>query len=292
MKTLLATLAVAFALCSSVRAEDTYDLKLKYVPKPGDRTNHKSTETMQMKMSILMGGEVVREQDGTEKKSFEYTEEVLKVDGDDMVEGKFTFREATRDVEGVDTAFAFKGKTVIGKKGDDGWNFTYEDGSEVEEDDVEGLRDGLDKKRKKAGQPDIQDVLAPGKPVKVGESWDIDVKVFAKTIMEDEESFDAEKSKGSLTLVSVDRRDGATWGKLEGTLELAAKSLGPLVLDKTLKFKFKMNFDVCIDGTTPAGTLGMEAKMKGKRGAEANGQAMDVDMDMKMEGTKVVERAK
>lgn len=293
MKTLVSSLALAFVLATSVRADETYDLKLKYVPKVGDKTNHTNKEKMDMKMTISSGGAVVQEQDKKELNSFEFTEEVVQVTGDHMSEGKWTFKEASHRVEGEDTDYGFKGKTVLGKKGEKGWEFTYEDGSELEEDDLTGVKEALDKeKAKKEGQPEIQDVLEPGKPVKVGDSWDLDLKKFAAGILNDEESYDLEKSSGTMKLVSVEKRGGAPYGKLEGEIELVAKKLGPLTLNKSIKFKFKLELDVCIDASQPVGSIKIDAGMKGKREAEANGQELELDIDMDMSGTMTVERAK
>ncbi|MBI2922097.1 MAG: hypothetical protein HYY18_13675 [Planctomycetes bacterium] len=293
MKTLVTSLAFAFVLATAVRADETYDLKLKYTPKVGDKTNHTSKEKMAMKMTVSSGGAVVQEQDQKEKKSFQYTEEVVKVAGDDVSEGKYTFQEATHEVEGEDTDYAFKGKTVLGKKGEDGWEFTYEDGSELAEEDVAGVKDALSKKKnKKEGEPGVEEALSPGKPVKVGESWDLDPKKFASGMMDDEESFDLEKSKGSMTLISVEKRGGAQFGKIEGEIELVAEKMGPVQLNKPLKLKFKLTLDVCIDATEPTGTMKIDAGMKGKRTAEANGQEFELDIDMDMGGTLTIERAK
>ena len=293
MKTLVSALALAFVLASAVRADETYELKLKYVPKVGDKTNHTNKEKMNMKMTVSSGGAVVQEQDQKERKSFEFTEEVVKVADEDVSEGKWTFKEASHRVEGEDTDFGFKGKTVLGKKGEEGWEFTYEDGSELEEDDLAGVKDALSKKKeKKEGQPEIQDVLEPGKPVKVGDSWDLDPKKFAAGMMDDEESFDLEKSSGTMKLISVEKRGGAQYGKLEGEIELVAEKMGPVTLNKPIKLKFKLELDVCIDASQPSGTIKIDAGMKGKRTAEANGQEFELDIDMDMGGTMTVERAK
>ncbi|MCE9581619.1 MAG: hypothetical protein K8T20_03785 [Planctomycetes bacterium] len=293
MKTLFSSLAFALLLVTAVRADDTYDLKLKYVPKVGDVTKHTSQEKMEMKMVVSSGGKVMQDNDNKDVKSFEYTEEVVKVEADDMSEGKFVFAEAKHLVEGEEEDFGFKGKTVLGKKGKAGWEFTAEDGSELPEEDVDAIKDAVSKKDgKKEGKPDIQEVLAPGKPVKVGESWDLSAKKFAAGILEDEDSFDLEKSKGTLKLISVEKRDGALFGKMEGEIELSALSLGKAKLNKPISFKFKLNLDVCIDATQPNAILQMTAKMKGKRTTDAKGQEIELDIDMDMGGKTTIERKK
>ena len=294
MKTVVASLVLALALAASVRAEEAIEIKLKYTPKAGDKLAHQKTDKTEMKMEVTAGGNPVQDVDQKDEKGFEYVEDVVKVEGSNVVEGKYTFSKATHLVEGEEEDYDFSEKTVSAKKGKDGWEFFNADGTNMSEEDAAAVADALDHKSdKKEGAPEIEEVLAPKKPVKVGESWDIDPKEFASGFAGDDlESFDLEKSKGSMKLTSAEKRNGVQCGKIEGEITMVALKLGALALGKPLKFKFKIAYDGCVDGTQPMGTVTLKAGIKGKSTADANGTEVDLDINMDMNMEMSFKRAK
>lgn len=265
---------LTLAVCLLLSQEKAYDLKLDAPRKAGQRTRLAGTE--HMTMSMKADGQLAAAKE--DKKLFEALEEVVASDGRGGEELRWTFSKAERLVEGEMKPYGFQGKTVKVKlaKGKER-EFAYADGGKISEEDLEALK-------KAFGEDDREEAskaFAPSKPVKVGESWMPDVAAVARAM--DEElaaAVDAARSKASFTLKAVERRDGADFGKIDGILELALGSMGPLKLETPVVMKMSLEMDVCVDGNSPLGTMKVKGEMKGGSAAEVEGQKFRVDLDI------------
>jgi hypothetical protein len=103
---------------------------------------------------------------------------------------------------------------------------------------------------------------------------------------------DLEKSKTLFTLKSVETRDGAEFGKIEGMMELSLGQMGPMKLETPILFKVSLTADACIDGKLPDGVLVMKAEMKGKSAAAGPSGKIELDLDMTATGKKTAKTAK
>ena len=262
-------LAVALIAALCAVQDKAYDLKLDTPRKPGQK--HALKESNTMKMVMKANGELAGENE--EKKHYEAVEEVVAVG-----EYRWAFSKAERLAEGKMTPYGFAGKTVVVKVAGER-TFTYADGSALAPEDLEGIKDAFDEDA--GGDKDPAKLLAPGKPVKVGESWTPKVTDVAKMFEEDMASaVDPKKSSVKFTLKSVEKRDGAEYGKIEGVIELALGAMGPMKLETPLIMKMAVDLDVCVDGSSPAGVMKVKAELKGVSDAGVEGQKIKLDLDL------------
>lgn len=266
---MLAAALIAAALCAV--QDPAYDLKLDTPRKPGQK--HALKEFNTMKMVMKANGELAGENE--EKKHFEASEEVVAAG-----EHRWAFAKAERLAEGMMKPYGFAGKTVVVKSAPGKErSFAYADGSALADEDLEGIKDAFDEDA--GGEKDPAKLLAPGKPVKVGESWSPNVAEVAKMFDEEMASaVDPKKSSAKFTLKSVEKRGGADYGKIEGLIELALGSMGPMKLETPLVMKMAVDLDVCIDGSSSAGTMKVKAELKGASEAGVEGQKIKIDLDL------------
>jgi hypothetical protein len=271
---------LALGLLAAAAQDKTYDLKLDALPKPGqmfqvDASRH-------MKMGLQANGQPAGAQE--DKKLFAGTEEVVSVGPDGAQELRWTFTKAQRLEEDAMKPYGFHGKTIRVKKARKAAaTYAYDDGGPVSEEDLKGLQESFDGD----GKGDASKAFAPPKPVKVGESWEPDPVAVASTFEEGMAgAVDPAKSKVRFTLVSVETRGGAEFGKIEGTLTLALNAMGPMKLETPMLLKMSVELDVCIDGSAPAGVMKMKGELKGASDVDAQGQKVRLDIDLTMVGVK------
>ncbi|NUN48591.1 MAG: hypothetical protein HUU15_07165 [Candidatus Brocadiae bacterium] len=289
---LLSTAALLIACTLVARAEEkTWDLSLKTKAKVGQKYAIASREAQTMKMKILMGEEVVQEQETSSTLQFEGTAEVLEVKDGDAVKLKAVFGKALNEQSGGEeegeTTYGFEGKTVIATKNGKAWSYAYEDGGAVEEGDVEGLQKGLHHSRDEEKKP-FEEVCAPKAPVAIGGTWSPDlVELIAGFTDDGKLSMDAEESKATFKLLSVTARDGVEVSKVEGKMSLAATAFGPLELDEPIMFEVTMGLESDVDGSRPDGKMEAAMIVKGTRTATLqNGQELTLDIDMTMKSSE------
>lgn len=119
--------------------------------------------------------------------------------------------------------------------------------------------------------------LLPGKPVKVGETWKVDVAKLPGIAGDTGKMVvDGEASSLSGKLVKTYKKDGKLFGVLEYTGDIVIKSLGeksPLKLKNGSTMGLKFNVDACIDGTSPAAksSATLRIRMDGEGGGVSIG---------------------
>jgi hypothetical protein len=260
--------------------EKTYDLKLNAPAKAGQKLHMNMSQTLQMRVEA--NGQPAGANE--EKKLFEGTEEVLASDADGNGERRWSFTKAERLEKGEMTPYGFMGKTVLVKKAKgEELAFTYADGSPVADEDLKGLKEACDAKSK----GDAAKAFAPGKPVKVGESWEPDINAVAEMFGKDMAGgIDPAKSKVRFTLTSVETREGAVYGRIEGTLDFSLSSMGPLKLETALPVKLAVDLDVCIDGSSQSGLMKIKGEVKGESDVDAQGQKVRIGLNLTMAGQK------
>jgi hypothetical protein len=100
------------------------------------------------------------------------------------------------------------------------------------------------------------ELLLPGKPVKPGDSWKVDVSKLPGIAGDTGQLVvDADASTLSGKLIKTYKKNGNQFGVLEYTGEVVIKSLGeksPLKLKNGSKMGMKFTVDACIDGNNPS----------------------------------------
>lgn len=283
---------LGLALSAAAFAEDAdkaWDLSLESKPKVGEKVEVTKKNRMKTVMKMTQGEKVLKEDAKTEAGSYEFTAETTAVDGDEETAAKWTFRKASREEGGKDVAWGFEGKTIEGKAREGGdWEFTCTDGTALTAAELKAVKDATGKKGAKSeDEPDMGEVLRPGKPVKVGETWSPDIDAIAKSFGGENLSVDAEDSKAVCTLKSVVMRDGVPYGRIAVELDLSVPGFPPVEFDEPLHFVIAMELEACIDGTLPDGLMKGTMTLKGTRGAKMRRgeQVVTFDMELGMEGT-------
>ncbi|HXX92676.1 MAG TPA: hypothetical protein VEN81_03525 [Planctomycetota bacterium] len=273
-------LSPAFALQDAGKA---YELKLKRQPTPGYKTEMTDSTSIKLKMVIQSGGQVLNQVEQVDEHSFAAVETVVKVDGDKVTEARWAFSKATRTSEGKTVPCGFEGKTVLVKSAGKKREFTYEDGQKIEGDDYEVIKKAFLEGDDEKGGPSGEELFAPKKPVKIGESWSIPMKEMIEAMFDKDmaEAADLEKSKGGFTLKSIRQASGTDFGAIEGGFEIVLGQLGPIKLDKPLVMKTAIRLDCCVTGKLPDGDAQLKMEMKGTSMADGpNGAKLTIDADM------------
>ncbi len=121
---------------------------------------------------------------------------------------------------------------------------------------------------KPESEMDFEKLMLPSKPIKVGETWKVDVGPLVKEIMK-EAPFNFDQAKCTVTgkLTKAYQKDGKTFGAIEFKLDLPILSFGEapkmLAFKEGAKMSMTMNLDVCIDGTSPNGNMSMSSLLTG-----------------------------
>lgn len=260
---LAAVLAAGLAAGAAGAADEPIMIKLKKAGK-GDVVKETKTEDVDTVVNVTAGGQAQPEQKEKGGSKFVYTEEVVEKGEKDVKPTKLKRTYETAEVlkMGEKVDLGLKGKTVLIEKGKDKYTFTI-DGENVKA----AAAEVLDKEFNKKDDVDTEELMLPKKAVKVGDTWDIDVKAVEK-LFGDELAVDKDKVKVSGKLVKVYDKDKAKFGVVEYTMLLPIASLG--IMGQSVpasdgsKLKVTVTLDGCIDGTVYGGTS--TGKMEGEVG--------------------------
>jgi len=251
-------------------AADTHTIKLKKSAK-GDVTKAEDVEesTTAVVATDGAGTKLVDQKEKTSKTNI-YKETILeKKEGDDKSTSVKRAYEKARNVpkDGKEETRVYEGKTVLIDKKGDKYEFIIEGGEEITGKDAEDLDKAFNKKG--PSDEEVEKYILPGKAVKVGESWKLDVDKMLKELMKDEKetvmAFDSAKTEGSGKLLEVYEKNGHKFGKMTFTISATLKefSTGGMkfkVRDGS-KMALNIEIDVCIDGSDGSGVLKTEMKM-------------------------------
>jgi hypothetical protein len=243
-------------------AQEKYTIKLKHSG-AGDVSLHAREQT-KAETVVVTGpdGNVLQEKKQTTVEVNKYQEEIIEATaGKRPTKAKRIYSEATKKTDDATEKRSYHGQTVAIEKKDDGYHFSI-DGKELTGEEAGDLPQAFDPK--KPGDQELEQLLVPGKPVAVGESWNIDSKNLTKLLGEDEKaakSLDLAKTKGTGKLVKAYKKDGRQFGILQYRIEVPVKALeGEHPCRDGAKLVLSIDVDSCIDGSVDAdsGTFKMD----------------------------------
>jgi hypothetical protein len=232
---------------------------------------------MKAKLSFAAGGKSDAK-DEVEDKTIVYTDEIITAaEGSGKpvkLKRTYTKYDVLKDGKNLDGA-PLDSPILIEKK-DGKYTFTCQ----------KELSPGFEKKlvgefERDAGAPSVEKLL-PGKPVKPGETWKIDVSKLPGLAGNEGLVVDADASELTGKLVKTYQKGGKQFGVLEFTGHLAIKSFGPkspVKLKAGSKMGIKMTAEGCIDGTDPSGTT------KGSLSIKVDGDGGGISISVAGEGT-------
>jgi len=260
--------------------DDTaYTIKIKQYPGAGKTVVTKNTEKTTGSIKVEVAGkENAKNQD--EVKEEVTTMTVLEAGDKRPKKYKETYEKAVTKSDGKETPKSYQGQTVVYELKGDKYELTVEGGGNVSPLDLKALEN-------QANKPDVDQLIAPKKAVKVGESWTIGLVELGKTLSkgEDDDDLDTAKSKAEAKLVNVQDRGGKKFGTIEVKMHLVSKGKkGPpfnLDLEGTL--------ETPIDGSSTEAKMSMKGKMAAKSEMEQGGMKVKFEIDMNM--TQVKERS-
>ena len=264
---MLAVLGVLVAVAGA-RAQETYTIKLKDRGE-GEAAFLKKTEMTVTTVKVVpdANGQLLVDMKETKGDSAEFKETILKGEpgkSPTKVQRDYTDVRTTNDKETEDGPL--KGMTVIIEKTKDAYTFTNKNGEKIEGAAEKALIKEFS--RKDEDNKELERLVLPKGPVKVGDTWKIDVaKIVAILAKDGAVEIDAAKSTGSGTLAKAYKKDGRQFGdmkfKLEMPLQTAGKGKEQLKFNAGAKILMDIDLDACIDGTSENGTMSMKMIMSG-----------------------------
>jgi hypothetical protein len=267
-------------------AQEKYTIKLKHSTQ-GEVTMNTREETKKEAVTVTgADGGVLQEKTQTTIDINKYKEEIIeKTAGQRTNKARRTYSESTRKTDDASEQRPYHGKVVdIEKKGDD-YRFTM-DGKELTAGEAEDLANSFN--AKKPTDEEVDKLLLPAKPVAVGDSWEIDAKLFAKLLGGDDKlakSFDAEKAKASGKLAKAYKKDGRQHGVVEFSISIPMKALeGEHPCRDGSKMDLKMVVDGCIDGSVQPEKATMTMKVAGTADFVQDGQKTGVTIKFDVNG--------
>ena len=247
---------------------------------PGDTVKETKTESGKTKVVIsIMGKDETKDEDTLTKLAF--TDEVIEkaAGASKPTKVKRTYDKAEMTKSGAKVDLGLDGKIVLIEKKDDAYTYT------VDGKDVSGEAADMLKKEFATKKSSSEDDFLPNKPVKVGDTWIVDVAKIAPELAEGGMVIDEKASKATGKLVKIYDKAGAKFGVLEIEMDLVVsklKAAQEIPLKEGSKLMIKITMDGCVDGTSATG--GGVMSMKGNLAGEVMGVALKFGLDMKVEG--------
>jgi hypothetical protein len=252
------------------QADGPYQIKIKRLAKGESELVDKSEKATQNIKIEDNNGNLVKEQKENKGDVNVYLQTVLERKGNKRPT-KMTrkYEKATVTKDGTTTKLSYEGKTVLIEKKGDRYVFRVEGGEELTGEDAKELNKEFNKKGE-IDEKALEELLLPGKAVKVGEEWKLDVSKVSKAFEEDGAlEIVPEKTKGTGKLLRAYKKDGRQFGVIQLRLDMALKSVseeGNKVVLQADKSKMQLEFtiDTCIDGTsaTADGTWRVSANIE------------------------------
>lgn len=256
MRSVQVSLLLLLSLLSSTAwSQETYDLKTR-TEAQGDTVRLDILNTFQMDISVELGGESkkIRELKSTETMVF--TEKILaKKAGEKATRIHREYEKAQIDDGKEKKTLSFQGKKILVERKETGFEFQFEGGDEIEGEAAEYLKIEFNQNDDLV-EPDR--LLRPKKPVKVGETWDLEIAAIAKNYARTTPvPLDQAKARGQGKLTKIYPKDGRNWGVIEVEIVIPLKPgpQGALDVDASSKMTLKQVMDGPIDGRDASKTF-------------------------------------
>lgn len=278
-------LGACFTLASGNLWSQEYTLKTKEDAQ-GDVARLDISNSFTMEVLVEIGGKTRKLSEIKSTETMVFTQTILSLRPGQRADEIRRVYETARIDEGEKkgSPLEMEGKKVLIQRKETGYEFRYEGGGPVEGGSADYLKnefqtsDDLD-------EPDR--LLRPKKPVKIGESWTLDMAVIAKNYARTTPvPLDQAKARGQGKLVKIYEKEGRTCGILEIEIEIPVKPgpLGTMNVAEGSKLTLKQTVDGSIDGKN--GSQVFESRMSLDIVGEIDaGQGKKANGTMKGRGT-------
>src|SRR5262249_33006015 len=218
-------LAAALLFAGAARGQEAYPVKVKEAG-PGDVRQCDVRHSTQTSTKLVgTTGTVLDEQSTSNALHAVYRETVLARDAGDRLPARLRreYQKAVAWAGGKPEELPYQGKAVLVEKGAGGYRFRVEGGAAL----AGAAARELEREFNRGDRLDLQRLLLPAAPVRVGEEWKIDMAPVArdwqgKTSLE----VDVVRSSGSGRLTRVYRQDGRLFGVMAFRLEMPVVGVG------------------------------------------------------------------
>jgi hypothetical protein len=266
-RTLGLILTALLAAAAPAPGQEKYDIKLKKlgVGETGlvEKTEHE-TNTARL---VDNAGKKLKDLGTQERETkFVYRETVVAKPADARRPTKLKrqYEKAEVTSDGKTTALPYQGKTVLIEQRDDRYHFRVEGGDELTGPDAAALDREFN--QKKGAGPAFEELLLPGRPVGVAQTWQPNTAAIVKELqaVEDGPQPDPAGVFGTARLVKVYTKDGRRFGLLRVELTVPLKALPAgkgLELETGTQLVIHADLDLCIDGGAARGTVTSRVNM-------------------------------
>ncbi|MCE9567048.1 MAG: hypothetical protein K8U57_34025 [Planctomycetes bacterium] len=277
-----AFLALVVISCASKNEGDksaTHTIKLKGDPALGKSLTIKSASTMEFTILVKGPDGKVHERKQHEQDVNVYTLTALAVEGDKATKYKRVYDKAEKLNDGVLIPFPYQGRTVVYTHKDGKWDLTGEGNPPLSQHDIAHLIKNANHKHHLQNKD-----FEPLGPVKIGETWKLDVKKVGQGFGPELDDLDLEKCHAEGKLVKVFDKDGAKFGVMEFTINLAVKRMKEITFETPMSFEITVTLDTAIDASTSAGKMTMKGTMKGNGVMGPQEKKIQLEMNANLKG--------
>jgi|GEM_PF-3437854 len=261
MPCLLRTLcSLGLALTAAPLLAQEYTLKSK-VDTQGDVNRVSTANSFRMDVFAENEGKSVKISELKSTETMSFTETILtKKPGEKATQLRREYTAAVLDQgDGKKKTLAFQGKKLLIERKEGGYEFRFEGGDLLEGESVDFLKNEFQMSDDLA-DPDT--LLRPKKPVKVGETWMLDIAPIAKNYARTTPvPLDQAKARGQGKLVKVYPQGGREFALIEVEIEIPLKTgpQGAMTVMEGSKLSLKQKIDGAFDGKF--GTQVFESQM-------------------------------
>lgn len=246
---------------STPASEPTYTIKLKEQPEAGKSVVLKSHHRTIVTFKQFDEEGLLLSDTKTERVEEEIcTKTVLESGKDRPRKYKKSYEKALLGDGVRENPRSYQGRTILFELQGDRYQVREEGEPNLKPRDREELEA---KANDKEGKGDLDQILLPGKPVKVGETWNVDAIAFARKLS-DEGELVGGLSSGQGKLVRAYQKDGKQYGVIEWDMKVASRIAQGIRLEEPTILEFKLTADGVIDGSSVAGTGTMTMKQSFK----------------------------
>jgi len=275
-------------VAAPIPVDEKQHVKLTPVPEVGQVTVETQFSKMVANLKTpglddKLGGPEIR------IKTLEYERTILKVEDKKVVKFTHKYTKAVlEDRKGKREASYLK-RTITFERKDGSWTATADDGPAINAEELAELKREVER----PFEDMFVVVMESGKPVKAGESWNLDGKKLAEAFNIDKSSQIEDTSKGTVKLLKAFKKDNQQWGTLEGNYELILKSTKDITYLPGSEMKLKATVEGPIDNSAGVGTVKLAGTLKMKASFDSGGErrlAYEADMEIEMETTRVAKK--
>lgn len=255
-------LIVALVFAAPALADEPVTIKLRLHAQPGKTvtTTSKHVDSGSTRLEDADGKQLLEIKPGGSETVTRTT--VLEADKDG-VPTKYlrSYEKATEKENGKEKTLSYQGRTLLFEKGKDGkFRVGAAGKGDLEPADAEKLVDRANKPNETEA---ILKQFAPRKPVKVGDSWPLDIKLIAPIL---DGKVDEKKSTATAKLAKVETRGKAPVGTFELDVKLALTSTSgkiDMTFDPPATATIKGTVELVIDGSSTEAKSDVVMSMKG-----------------------------